>query len=190
MASCIKMTFFAPCAGNKTLLPLLTCAKNRHSTIHFHYACNELVDTTIYQRVKISLPPKVGTGALTFSVANYQRSRVSAFLIKAGCQKRDAFYQFCWGYNLNNRDACAACKKVVSDSLGLVDFVIGLVNSVFNLPDGQEWCFLRNWNNRRTVKSILLVKKFLGLVEMTSKLVNASFSLLKWQAVKMIFFAP
>ena len=28
-------------------------------------------------------------------------------------------------------------KKVVSDSLGLVDFAIGLVNSVFNLPDGQ-----------------------------------------------------
>ena len=26
-------------------------------------------------------------------------------------------------------------KKVVSDSLGLVDFAIGLVNSVLNLPD-------------------------------------------------------
>ena len=28
-------------------------------------------------------------------------------------------------------------KKVVSDSLGLVDFAIGLVNSALNLPDGQ-----------------------------------------------------
>ena len=28
-------------------------------------------------------------------------------------------------------------KKVVSDSPELVDFAIGLVNSVFNLPDGQ-----------------------------------------------------
>ena len=28
-------------------------------------------------------------------------------------------------------------KKVVSDSSGLVDFAIGLVNSVLNLPDGQ-----------------------------------------------------
>ena len=28
-------------------------------------------------------------------------------------------------------------KEVVSDSPGLVDFAIGLVNSVFNLPDGQ-----------------------------------------------------
>ena len=40
------------------------------------------------------------------------------------------------------------------------------------------------------MKSILLVKKFLGLVEMTSGLVNASFNLPEWQAVKMIFFAP
>ena len=46
-------------------------------------------------------------------------------------------------------------KKVVSDSPGLVDFAIGLVNSVFNLP-------VRQAKNRRTVKSILLVKKFLG----------------------------
>ena len=28
-------------------------------------------------------------------------------------------------------------KKVVSDSPGLLDFAIGLLNSVFNLPDGQ-----------------------------------------------------
>ena len=32
-------------------------------------------------------------------------------------------------------------KKVVSDSLGLVDFAIGLVNSVFNLPYGQVMFF-------------------------------------------------
>ena len=58
-----------------------------------------------------------------------------------------------------------------------MDFALGLVNSVFNLSDGQVMFFLRNLNNRRTVKSILLVKKFLGLVEMTSGLVNASFRL-------------
>ena len=28
-------------------------------------------------------------------------------------------------------------KKVVSDGPGIVDFAIGLVNSVFNLPNGQ-----------------------------------------------------
>ena len=32
-------------------------------------------------------------------------------------------------------------KKVVSNSPGLVDFAIGLVNSVFNLPDGQMTYF-------------------------------------------------
>ena len=40
------------------------------------------------------------------------------------------------------------------------------------------------------MKAILLDEKLLGLVEMTSGLVNASFSLPEWQAVKMIFFAP
>ena len=42
------------------------------------------------------------------------------------------------------------------------------------------------------MRSILLLKKLLGLVEMTSGLVNAyvSFSLPKWQAVKMIFVTP
>ena len=49
---------------------------------------------------------------------------------------------------------------------------------------------LRNLNEGRTVRSILLVKKLLGLVEMMSGLVNASFSLPEWLAVKMIFFAP
>ena len=80
-------------------------------------------------------------------------------------------------------------KKLVSDSRGLVDFGIGLVKSVFNLPDGQVM-FMRNSNNRRSVESILLDEKLLGLVEITSGLVNASFSLPEWQAVKMIFFAP
>ena len=35
-------------------------------------------------------------------------------------------------------------KKVVSDSPGLVDFAIGLVNSVLNLPDGQVKIFRRS----------------------------------------------
>ena len=78
---------------------------------------------------------------------------------------------------------------MVSDSPGLVDFAIGLVNSVLNLPDGQV-IFFEDSNNRRTVRSILLFKKLLGLVEMTSGLVNVSFSLPEWPAVKIIFFAP
>ena len=33
--------------------------------------------------------------------------------------------------------AAQCAKKVVSDSPGLVDFAIGLVNFVLNLPEGQ-----------------------------------------------------
>ena len=42
-------------------------------------------------------------------------------------------------FNFNVRERCA--KKVVSDSPGLVDFAIELVNSVLNLPDGQVTFF-------------------------------------------------
>ena len=70
----------------------------------------------------------------------------------------------------------------MSDSPGLVDCFIGIVNSVLKLPDGQVKYF----------EEELLIKKFFGgvLVEMTFGLVNASFSLPEWQAVKMTFFAP
>ena len=74
-------------------------------------------------------------------------------------------------------------KKEVSDSPKLVDFVIGLVNSVLNLPDGQVK-FFEEFKLQRTVKSILLIKMFLGQAEMTFGLVYASFSLPEWQALK------
>ena len=76
----------------------------------------------------------------------------------------------------------------MSDSPGLVDFAIGLVNSVFNLPDGQVR-FFRNSNNRRTVINPAH-QIFFGLVEMTFGLVHVSYSLPEWQAVKLTFFAP
>ena len=79
-------------------------------------------------------------------------------------------------------------KKVVSDSLGLVDFVIGPVNSVLNLPDRQvvflgEFKLQKNCN--QSCSSI-----FFSLVEMTFGLEHARYSLLEWQAVKLTFFAP
>ena len=76
----------------------------------------------------------------------------------------------------------------MSDSPGLVDFAIGLVNSVRNLPDGQVEYF-EEFNLQKNCE-ILLIKKFWGLVEITFGQVNASFSLPEWQAVKMTFFAP
>ena len=67
----------------------------------------------------------------------------------------------------------------MSDSRGLVDFAIGQVNfclEEFKLPKNFE--------------INLLIKTFLGLVEMMFWPVNVSFSLPEWQAVKMTFFAP
>ena len=80
-------------------------------------------------------------------------------------------------------------KKVVSYSPGLVDFAIGLVNSVINLPDGQVKVF-EEFKLQENREINLLVTTFLGLVKMMFGLVNVSFSLAEWQAVKMTFFAP
>ena len=63
--------------------------------------------------------------------------------LQLGFQENQSFlhimlrnYQFmCTAQACGKHKQCA--KKVVSDSLGLVDFAIGLVNSVRNLPDGQ-----------------------------------------------------
>ena len=80
-------------------------------------------------------------------------------------------------------------KKVVSNSPGLVDFAVALVNSVIDLPDGQVNILGGNSNYRRTVINPAS-QIFGGLVEMTFRLVHASYSLPEWQAVKLTFFAP
>ena len=77
----------------------------------------------------------------------------------------------------------------MSDSPGLVDFAIGLVNSVINLAHGQVK-FFEEIKLQKNCKNHLLIKTFLGLVEMMFGLVNVGFSLPEWQAVKMTFFAP
>ena len=77
----------------------------------------------------------------------------------------------------------------MSDSPGLVNFTIGLVNSVINLPNGQVK-FFEEFKLQKNCEISLLIKTFLGLVEVMFGLVNVSFSLPEWQAVKMTFFAP
>ena len=57
-----------------------------------------------------------------------------SFRVKMLCSKED---------QSSSRLHWQRAKKVVSDSPGLVDFAIGLVNSVLNLPDGQAKIFLR-----------------------------------------------
>ena len=72
-----------------------------------------------------------------------------------------------------------------------MDFAIGLANSVIiiNLPDRQVK-FFEEFKLQKNCEINVLIKTFLGLVEMMFGLVNVSFSLPKWQAVKMTFFAP
>ena len=77
----------------------------------------------------------------------------------------------------------------MSDSPGLVDFAIRLVNSVINLPDGQVSVF-EEFKLQKNCEISFLIKTFFGLVEMIFGLVNVSFSLPDWQAVKMTFSAP
>ena len=73
-------------------------------------------------------------------------------------------------YSLEMTKVCVQCeKKVVFDIPGMEDFAIVLVNSLLNLPDGEVEYFKElnfHWKTV-TVKSILLIKKCLGLVEMT-----------------------
>ena len=64
-------------------------------------------------------------------------------------------------------------KKVVSDSPGLVDFVIGLVNSVFNLPNGQVMFFWGIGITEELWNQFCSSKSFLGLAEMTFGLVTS-----------------
>ena len=69
-----------------------------------------------------------------------------------------------------------------------MDFSIGLVNSVINLRDGQVK-FFEEFKLLKNCEINLLIKTFLGLVEMMFGLINVSFSLPEWQALKMTFFA-
>ena len=50
--------------------------------------------------------------------------------------------------------------------------------------------FFEEFKLQKNCEINLLIKTFFGLVEMIFELVTVSFSLPKWQAVKMTFFAP
>ena len=71
---------------------------------------------------------------------------------------------------------------MVSDGPGLVDFAIGLVNSVLHLPNRQvkyfgEFKLLKNCNQSCSSKNIF------GQDKMTLKLVHPSYSLPERQTV-------
>ena len=59
----------------------------------------------------------------------------------------------------NKGKQCA--KRVVSDTPGRVDFAIGLLNSVLNLPDGQVKYF-EEFNLQKNFKINSVHQKILG----------------------------
>ena len=75
----------------------------------------------------------------------------------------------------------------MSDSPGLVDFAIELVNFELNWPDRQVK-FFEEFKLKKNceINIILLIKMFLGLVEMTFGLAYASFSLPEWQGLRTV----
>ena len=78
----------------------------------------------------------------------------------------------------------------MSDSPGLVDFAIGLASSALKLPDGQVMFHGNSNHKRTTVIKPVYQKLYFVLVEITFRLVHASYSLPEWEAVKLPFFAP
>ena len=67
-------------------------------------------------------------------------------------------------------------KKGLSHSPVLVDFAIGLVNSVFFFLPEEQVKFFAEFKIYRTVVNPAYQKNFLGVVKMTVGLVHASYS--------------
>ena len=68
------------------------------------------------------------------------------------------------------------CKGSSLDSLGLVHFSIGLVNSVVNLPDGQEKIIVKFNLLQKNCNQLCLSKFIFRPVEMTFGLLHASYT--------------
>ena len=66
-------------------------------------------------------------------------------------------------------------KKVLLNSQCLVDFAVGLVNSVLNLSNGQVKCF-GGIQITDKLQSMLILKLFCRLAEMTFSQVHASYT--------------
>ena len=79
-------------------------------------------------------------------------------------------------------------KKGLSDSLGLVDFAIGLVILFLTCLTGK-CCFFGKFKLQEDCNQSCKSKRVLGLVEMTCGLVYVSHHFPNWKAVKLTFFA-
>ena len=86
---------------------------------------------SVAQNSHLTNKPEADGGAhFTHPVPLHQCSVLRVFKAKKEVKKRNG------GHTWDSLQ-----RKLVSDSLGLVDFAIRLVNSVFNLPDSQVMFF-------------------------------------------------
>ena len=74
-----------------------------------------------------------------WNALNKEATSVVCLMLHAGLEALGPVHK----YELHPHHSLQRAKKVVADSPGLVDFAIGLVNSVLNLPDGQAKIFRR-----------------------------------------------
>ena len=103
-------------------------------------------------------------------------------------KERDALYsKLFWTSLFQNAFRGTPCKEI--DCPGLVDFAIGLVNSVLNLPNGQVMCF-EEFKLKKSCEINSARQRAFGASWNDIWASNAFFSLPEWQAVKMTFFAP
>ena len=103
-------------------------------------------------------------------------------------KERDALYsKLFWTSSFQNAFRGTPCKEI--DCPGLVDFAIGLVNSVLNLPNGQVMCF-EEFKLKKSCEINSARQRAFGASWNDVWASNAFFSLPEWQAVKMTFFAP
>ena len=103
-------------------------------------------------------------------------------------KERDALYsKLFWTSSFQNAFRGTPCKEI--DCPGLVDFAIGLVNSVLNLPNGQVMCF-EEFKLKKSCEINPARQRAFGASWNDVWASNAFFSLPEWQAVKMTFFAP
>lgn len=105
----------------------------------------------------------------------------------AGNICRNFHYFFSYHEGPRHEVGAIQCKSIEAVGPRLVDLATGLLDSVLTLPNGQKTEFWEEIQNTWTEEmlSILLVKKFGGLVKKTFRLIHACYSLPVGQAIKV-----
>ena len=94
-----------------------------------------------------------------------------------------------WWRNDKSRNVTMQRFQLCSIAWGYWILLLSWWFLLLTCPKGK-CCYLGKFKLQKDCDQSYLSKRVLGLVEMTCRLVHASYSLPKWQAVKLILFAP